>query len=109
MNKTERGILRRMHCLLTAVPLPAGLRPGGSSQSASIEGCIGYSHDMVQMQPALDDAWEHFNYKEYEECQRKLAAIEAWVEMRRSEQYWQIVKNNKTIADFEREIEQKEA
>ena len=104
MNKIERQILYRMHCLLTAVPLPAGIRPDYSTQSVSIEGCIGYSHDMAQMQPALDDTWALFNYKEYEECQQKLDAIEAWVQMRK-DQRWQVVFNNKSIRQFERDIE----
>ena len=104
MNKTEREILRRMHCLLTAVPLPI---TGGGTQSASMMGFVSFGQDMAEMRPHLDNVWGLFNFKEYEEAKALLSAIEAWIEMRKG-QNWQLQSSlfRKEISDFKRELEQ---
>lgn len=107
MKKIEREILYRMHCLLTVIPLPA-MR--GGTQSASVTGFVSFGQDMEEMRPKLDDAWALFNFCEYEECKILLSAIEAWIEMRK-EQNWELQSSlfRKEIAHFKSEIEQQKA
>jgi hypothetical protein len=85
VNKKQRDILHRMHCLLTAVPLPLA---GGSTQSASTKGYVSFGQDMIEMRPHLDEVWGYFNFQEYEKADILLSAIEAWIEMRK-EQSWE--------------------
>jgi hypothetical protein len=106
VNKTEREILYRMHCLLTAIPLPIA---GGGTQSASMAGFVSFGQDMAEMRPKIDAAWGLFNFKEYDECKVLLSAIEAWVAMR-SEQQWELQASlfRKEIEHFKKEIELKQ-
>ena len=67
MNKTEREILYRMHCLLTAVPLPI---TGGGTQSASMTGFVSFGQDMAEVRPHLDNVWGLFNFKEYDKVKK---------------------------------------
>lgn len=104
MKKIEREILHRMHCLLTAAPLPI---TGGGTQSASTMGFVSFGQDMAEMRPHLDNAWACFNYGDYEEAKILLSAIESWIEMRRG-QNWALPSSlfRKEIVHFKREIEQ---
>ena len=103
MNKKQSRILYRMHCLLTAVPLPL---TGGGTQSASMTGFVSFGQDMAEMRPHLDQAWGYFNFGDFRETEVLLSAIEAWIDMRK-EQNWQLQSIfRKEIADFRREIEE---
>jgi len=103
VNKTEREILYRMHCLFTAIPLPIA---GGGTQSASMTGFVAFGQDMAEMRPKLDEVWGYFNFKEYEEAKVLLSAIEAWIEMRKG-QNWELQASlfRKEIEHFKKELE----
>lgn len=107
MKKTEREILHRIRCLNDAIPLPI---MGGSTKSAAMTGYVSFAQDMAEMRPHIEQVWSHLHFQEYEEAKVLLSAIEAWIEMRKG-QNWELSPSlfKKGIAHFKREIEQRKA
>jgi hypothetical protein len=107
MKKIEREILHRIRCLNDAIPLPV---MGGSTKSAAMTGFASFAQDMAEMRPHIEQVWSHLYFQEYEECNVLLSAIEAWIEMRKG-QNWELPSSlfPKGIEHFRSEIEQQRA